>query len=74
MGEWMTIPGAEEAIAARINRFRLPRRRERHYSKIAVEYDLLVFCPGRDTANLNDVGEAPLWECEMPWPDTDDGF
>ena len=34
--------------------------------------DLLVYFDGNDIANLADVSDAPLWECEMPL--TDDGF
>ena len=36
------------------------------------KHDLFVnFHPG-DIANMNDVTEAPLWECEIPL--SDDGY
>lgn len=76
MGEWMMIPGAE-MIEARINSYRPARRSrgssyERRYSGICVHSDLQVAFNSSDIANLADVIEAPLWECEIPL--TDDGF
>lgn len=75
MGEWLAVPGVDEVIAERINRFhfgfwgRRMRRRPAH-SRCS---DLFVHIDERDIANLNDVTPlVPLWECEIPL--TDDGF
>ena len=69
------IPGVLEAMEERIRYFRRPRGREhRLYQNVCRHYDLQVVYHKHDIANLADVGDAPLWDCEMPWPDTDDGF
>ena len=70
MGEWLMIPETEEMIVVRINRFKYRRgRREKGPSRF---HDLRVYFDGNDIANLADVSDEPLWECEVPL--TDDGF
>lgn len=75
MGEWMMLPEAEYVIAARITRFRSAQNRQRwtwkftgpdHLSSLVSNIDF------NDIANLADVGDVPLWECEIPL--SDDGF
>ena len=78
MGEWLMIPGAEEVLGNRISRFNYRRGGHREMGRnrrgtIRRRFDdLLVYVDGNDFANLADVSDAPLWECEMPL--TDDGF
>lgn len=74
MGEWMIIPGAEEMIAERINRYCIPSKTlRRRYHRIPVDLDLCVNFTSNDLANLADVvEESPLLDFEIPL--TDDGF
>ena len=69
MGEWMMLPEAEDVIAERINRFQLPHRKGNwvlrttgvdRISGLASNIDY------NDIANMADVAETPLWECELP--------
>ena len=76
MGEWLVVPGVEEVLENRFSHDSYlrgaragARRRRRRFN------DILVYFDGNDIANLADVSDAPLWECEMAeMPLTDDGF
>ena len=70
MGAWLEIPDVEFWIERRCHkRCTLKRTRRRRRQHI---FDLFVQCEPGDVANMNDVLEAPLWECEIPL--SDDGF
>ena len=74
MGEWLSHPEAENIIAERISRFRsFPNGRGWQYTGIDRISGLASNFDYNDIANLDDVAEAPLWECEL-YPSTDDGF
>lgn len=73
MGEWLTVPGAEQVIAERIARFSIRRNGCRRAGRrYRYSMETLVYFDESDVADLADVSEVPLWDCEMPW--TDDGF
>ena len=68
------FPEAEEVIANRIKSRRFSRQKGRpnRWPYSSSHWDLNVFFDFSDIANLADVAEVPLWECEMLL--TDDGF
>lgn len=73
MGEWMTFPTAEKVLKVRVNRYWSGRRTNGTPFKCTnLTLDLHVHFDGNDVANLHDVAEAGLWECEIPI--SDDGF
>ena len=75
MGEWMLLPQAELVIADRISRFKVDRpRRPWRTTGLDLISGLVPNVPyyPDDIANLADVADVALWECEVP--DTDDGF
>ena len=78
MGEWMMFPGADGVIAERVSRFGVPRpwwvRRggTERICNLSVISGVLSNFDKTDVANLADVGDVPLWECEIP--SSDDGF
>ena len=76
MGEWLSHPWAENIIAERISRFgSIPRGRGWRVTGVDKLSGLASNFDKNDIANMADVAEAPLWECELPrFPSTDDGF
>ena len=76
MGEWMLLPQAELVIAERISRFKVKRAGSPRHTWRTTGLDrisgLVSNVDWYDIANLADVANVPLWECELP--DTDDGF
>ena len=65
----MMLPEAEDVIAGRINRFQLPHRKGNWVLRITgVDRlsGLVSNIDDNDIANMADVAEAPLWECELP--------
>ena len=72
MGEWMMFPTAEEVIQRRANTNRWTEGYSRNFRRRNVPKDLQVHFDSNDIANLDDVKEAGLWDCEIPL--SDDGF
>ena len=81
MGEWMTFPGAEDVIAERTSRFGVITRYHSNGRRtkgnmricnLSGISGLAANIDWEDIANLADVGDVPLWECEIPL--SDDGF
>ena len=69
MGAWLEVPEIDSYMGRRLtNKSRYYRgRRIRKY-----HCDLYVNIHPGDIANMNDVTEVPLWECEIPL--SDDGY
>ena len=67
MGAWLELPEVEWYIERRGL-----RRSMRESGRQRLKYcDIRVQHTG-DVANMNDVMDVPLWECEIPL--SDDGF
>lgn len=69
MGAWLEIPMIEYYMMKRL----VNKRNTRINRDVQIRRcELFVNIDPADIANLDDVMEAPLWECEVPM--SDDGF
>lgn len=71
MGAWLEMPDVEYWIKRRCYKRCYLGTNTPHSFRKAV-FDLFVNIEPGDLANMNDVEEVPLWECEIPL--SDDGF
>ena len=66
----MMLPEAESVISDRIDRFTTARGLR--FTSLDRLSGVVSHIDYNDIANLADVKEVPLWECEIPG--SDDGF
>ena len=74
MGEWMMLPEAEYVIEQRIARFQSQTKKANRWRLTTPDNlsGIVSNIDFNDIANLADVGEVHLWECEIPR--SDDGL
>ena len=65
MGVWMTLPETESSIEERTSRFWAVKRGWRMTGLDRIS-GLVANFDRNDVANMADVCEVPLWECEVP--------